>query len=314
MKKVLLTTTALTLAAGVASAEITFSGKGEAGFYRNAPTAAVAAGTAPTAGAYSATYTGAGPADDTGAISFSATAALANNVAASDEGTLRAAYVLALNAFNEGATQATLEALQKAQMELEVLELNQAYQTASAAVAKGATPTLSAYSGYDMNAAVSGASDNGMTFSFGFDMGAGMIADQDDDRAMDAQGAAVTNDQLTIGYAGYTIEIGDDLIDDVYDDSQNGDVALSGSLGDLTFKIVHDMDKDVEAVAATYASYSATAADLVGTYTAGTAATAAVYNTTSYSVGYTMGDDAIGKASKDPDDRGNAAAALSLTD
>ena len=40
MKKVLLTTTALTLAAGVASAEITFSGKGEAGFYRNAPAAA----------------------------------------------------------------------------------------------------------------------------------------------------------------------------------------------------------------------------------------------------------------------------------
>ena len=43
MKKVLLTTTALVLTAGVASAEITFSGKGEAGFYRTAPTAAVTA-------------------------------------------------------------------------------------------------------------------------------------------------------------------------------------------------------------------------------------------------------------------------------
>jgi len=41
MKKVLLTTTALVMTAGVASAEITFSGKGEAGVYRTAPTAAV---------------------------------------------------------------------------------------------------------------------------------------------------------------------------------------------------------------------------------------------------------------------------------
>jgi hypothetical protein len=40
MKKVLLTTTALVMTAGVASAEITFSGKGEAGVYRTAPTAA----------------------------------------------------------------------------------------------------------------------------------------------------------------------------------------------------------------------------------------------------------------------------------
>ena len=309
MKKVLLTTTALVMTAGVSSAEITFSGKGEAGFYRNAPTAAVAAGTAPTAGSYSATYTNT---DETGAISFTATGALATATAAA-EGTARAAYLAALDAHEAAATTTTLEALQKAQMDLEVVELNQAYQTASAAVAKGATPTLSAYSGYDMNAAVSGASDNGMTFSFGFDMGAGMIADQDDDRAMDAQGAAVTNDQLTIGYAGYTIEIGDDLIDDVYDDSQNGDVALSGSLGDLTFKIVHDMDKDVEAVAATYASYTAPAADLAGTYTAGTAATAAVYNTTSYSLGYTMGDVAFAMASTDHDDRGNAASSFSLT-
>ncbi len=32
------------------------------------------------------------------------------------------------------------------------------------------------YSGYDFNIAASGASDNGMTFAMGFDMGAGVIA------------------------------------------------------------------------------------------------------------------------------------------
>ena len=40
MKKVLLATSALALTAGVAHAEITFSGKAEAGIYRSAPTAA----------------------------------------------------------------------------------------------------------------------------------------------------------------------------------------------------------------------------------------------------------------------------------
>jgi len=43
MKKVLLTTTALVMTAGVASAEITFSGSGEAGFYRTGKVKAVAA-------------------------------------------------------------------------------------------------------------------------------------------------------------------------------------------------------------------------------------------------------------------------------
>ena len=43
MKKVLLTTTALAMTAGVASAEITFSGNGEAGFYRTGASKAVAA-------------------------------------------------------------------------------------------------------------------------------------------------------------------------------------------------------------------------------------------------------------------------------
>ena len=42
MKKVLLTTTALVMTAGVASADLAWTFKGEAGFYRNAPTAATA--------------------------------------------------------------------------------------------------------------------------------------------------------------------------------------------------------------------------------------------------------------------------------
>jgi len=152
-------------------------------------------------------------------------------------------------------------------------------------------------------------------------MGAGHIADQDDDRAMDPQGAAVTNDQLTIGYMGYTIEIGDDLIDDTYSDDQNGDIAISGSLGDLSFKLVTDMDDDVKAVAGGWVYTAETAATTArkstdATWAAGSLvyrdAVAAVYNPTSYSIGYTMGDIAFSMAGTEHDQFGNAAAKMSL--
>jgi hypothetical protein len=347
------------MTAGVASAEITFSGKGEAGFYRNAPTAAAAAvagrlttttnNTTVTAAA-SATNAAARASDHVeyvdgvlttvtstlaagiGAIADDADAGAAPTANSVNEAaanvreateTLRAARAtlagLAANSL-QSLVDTETDDVAIAEADLARAEAVLANMTGTAAVAKGATPNLAAYSGYDFNVAVSGASDNGMTFAMGFDMGEGMIADQDDDRAMDAQGAAIATSAMTIGYAGYTIEIGDDKIDDVYDDSQNGDVAISGALGDLTFKIVHDMDDDVEAVAA---SKVFTAADATGGVlgTSGyvnasfvdTAAVAAVYNTTSYSLGYTMGDVAFAMASTDHDDRGNAASSFSLT-
>ena len=356
MKKVLLTTTALTLAAGVASAEITFSGKGEAGFYRNAPTAAtsavagtvelfqstaandgsnVALSAAPAATANSGVwaYNASGVLAFTAATDDESDAAVANTSAAgvAKNGTVVAAQdAVALATDNLRQAQATAAAattlalqdtgatlVAVAQARLAAAEAALASAQGTAAAAKGATPNLAAYSGYDFNVAVSGASDNGMTFAMGFDMGEGMIADQDDDRAMDAQGAAIATSAMTIGYAGYTIEIGDDKIDDVYDDTQNGDVAISGALGDLTFKIVHDMDDDVEAVAAAKVYTAASGTAGATGYTRATftdrAAVAAVYNTTSYSLGYTMGDVAFGMASTDHDDRGNAASSFSLT-
>ena len=285
MKKVLLTTTALVLTAGVASAEITFSGTGEAGFYR---TAKVKAAAAPTKGCYTV---------DTAnnIIEYTATTVIANNCDAT------AATRLAAEAALETTLAATnADNIAEDRLDLEADKLNAARQKATAAAKAG---DMVAYSGYDFNVAASAAADNGMTFAFGFDMGAGHIADQDDDRTMDAQGGTIAADEVTIGYNGYTIKIGDDLIDDLYDDSQNGDVSLGGSFGDLTFNIVTDLDKDV---VKSEASASATTGAL-------TPAVAAVWNPTSYSVGYSMGDMSFAMAGTDHDDRGEAAASYSLT-
>jgi len=286
MKKVLLTTTALVLTAGVASAEITFSGTAEAGFYRSAKVKAAAA---PTKGEWNTGVTG-----YTGKLVFQKDEAL---------GAVTKDDVRAAEAALENALETDIDTVAKrATLELaaEKARLNYARQQATAAAKAG---DMVAYSGYDFNVALSGASDNGMTFAMGFDMGAGHIADQDDDRTMDAQSGTIGADEMTITYNGYTIGIGDDLIDDLYDDTQNGDVSLSGAFGDLTFALVTDMDKDV---AKTEIGTSATTGALV-------AGKAAVWNPTSYSVGYTMGDMSFSMAGTDHDDFGNSAAKYSLT-
>ena len=287
MKKVLLTTTALVLTAGVASAEITFSGVGEAGFYR---TAKVKAAAAPTLGCYSVDTTD-------NEVDFTATDTISATCAVTKATVLDNEQILAATLAN---TSATADATGEDRLDLLASELNLARQKATAAAKAG---DMVAYSGYDFNVAASAASDNGMTFAFGFDMGAGHIADQDDDRTMDAQGGTIAADEVTIGYNGYTIKIGDDLIDDLYDDSQNGDVSLGGSFGDLTFNIVTDMDKDVASAKATFDEDTGKL----------TPAVTAVYNPTSYSVGYSMGDMSFTMAGTDHDDYGNAAAKYSLT-
>jgi len=357
MKKVLLTTTALVMTAGVASAEITFSGTGEAGVYRTAPTAAVAAVagrdtnmngvTAPTAAdsdsivdtfaatdlvtTQTATSTTAADADEleylNGVLTLNKaatnTSAASAVTAAELEAAAQAARDAAANVaaatttYNTSATstagKTNLDALNLAKAAQALADAYYANLKGTAAVAKGATPKLKAYSGYDLDVAVSAASDNGMTFAMAFDMGAGSIADQDDDRAMDAQAGAIATSAATIGYAGYTFRVGDDKLDDLYDDSQNGDIGISGSLGDLTFSLVTDMDDDVKEVKAS-TKYTAPSAANAGDSTfVVTEAVAAVYNPTSYSIGYTMGDVAFSMAGTEHDDRGHSAAKMSLT-
>ena len=154
-----------------------------------------------------------------------------------------------------------------------------AAETGTAAVAAVKEGDMVAYSGYDMEVAVSSTLDNGMVVSAGFDMGAGSIADRDDDRVLDAQAAAVALSAVTIKNGGVTYVIGQDKIDDLYDDTQNGDVSVSGAMGGISYTLVADLDKDTKAVAASNIwTNSATAG--ADTFVQ-TAAVAAVHESTS---------------------------------
>ena len=107
-------------------------------------------------------------------------------------------------------------------------------------------------------------------------MGAGSIADRDDDRVLDAQAAAVALSAVTIKNGGVTYVIGQDKIDDLYDDTQNGDVSVSGAMGGISYTLVADLDKDTKALQLRTLDYRDS-----GRHIRSTAAVAAVHESTS---------------------------------
>ena len=102
------------------------------------------------------------------------------------------------------------------------------------------------YAGIDMNFAVSGASDNGMSFSTSVDMGSGNIRDGFDPLADDAQGTDFGAPTITIGMEGFTVAIGGNAANDnLYDDDlAGGGISVSGSAGDATFAVVTGLADD----------------------------------------------------------------------
>jgi len=67
---------------------------------------------------------------------------------------------------------------------------------------------------------------------------------------------------VTIKNGGVTYVIGQDKIDDLYDDTQNGDVSVSGAMGGISYTLVADLDKDTAAVAASTTYTTASAANV----------------------------------------------------
>ncbi|MDA8785749.1 porin, partial [Planktomarina temperata] len=71
---------------------------------------------------------------------------------------------------------------------------------------------------YDFDITASAESDNGVSVSVGFDMGAGNKIDYNDDDELEAQGAAVTDADVAVSYAGWTLTVDQAGIDNLFDD------------------------------------------------------------------------------------------------
>ena len=174
MKRILLTTTSLVLAAGVAQADITFSGS-----------------------------TGVALIDDNGASVYVAAVAAAQGVSGSSDDT-----------------------------------------AAVAGVARSTRDDMFFESYYDFNITASAESDNGVSVSVGFDMGAGNMIDYNDDDKLEAQGNDVGDADVKIGYAGWTLAVDNNGIDDLYDgDIGNADASLSGTIAGWAVAMTTDQDK-----------------------------------------------------------------------
>ena len=153
---------------------------------------------------------------------------------------------------------------------------------------------LAVYSGVDLGFALSGASDNGMTFSASLDMGGGQTLDTGDFE-LDTQDMGVDdNVSVTIGVSGLTIVLSQNGVDDLYDDDKAGDIGISGAMGDLTYSVTTGLEDDDPTSLSV--GYSAGAIS-------GSVATSDDGDASNVSISYAMGDITI-SAESDTDRAG----------
>ena len=153
--------------------------------------------------------------------------------------------------------------------------------TGGAGVFGAAGADLSVYSGVDLGFALSGASDNGMTFSASLDMGGGQTLDTGDFELDTQDMGTDDNVSVAIGVSGLTITLSQDGVDDLYDDDIAGDIGISGAMGDLTYSVVTGLE-DADPTSLSI-GYSAGAIS-------GSVATSDEGDASTVSVSYAMGD------------------------
>ncbi|MDA7798326.1 hypothetical protein N8973_00785, partial [bacterium] len=217
-KRILLTTTSLVLAAGVAQADITFSG---------------------TAGIALIDDNGASVATNTQA-SLNAAATAAAAVLA--EATTTAAGDGSATAAEQKANDAAKTAAAKADTSAAAAAL--AGPTAANATARATRDDMFFESYYDLNITASAESDNGVSVSLGLDLGGGNKIDYNDDDKLEAQGGTATDADVSVGYMGWTLAVDNNGIADLYDDDiENADASLSGTIAGWAVAVTTDQDK-----------------------------------------------------------------------
>ena len=192
----------MVLAAGVAQADITFSGATGIALIDDNGASMAAASADQRAGLVAA---------ERAAINADTNA---DTVAAGD-----AAETAAVQAANDAAAVATNTAMVAATAALAAYDCRPAgTNTAAAATARASRDGMFFESYYDFNITASAESDNGISVSVGFDMGAGNKIDYNDDDKLEAQGVDVGDADVAVSYAGWTLKVDQNGIDNLFDD------------------------------------------------------------------------------------------------
>jgi hypothetical protein len=185
--------------------------------------------------------------------------------------------------------------------------------TAAAGVSSNATNTdTEVWSGIDLNVSASVTTDGGMTITVGDDFGGGSLADWDDDYAIEAQTSDLDTPGVTITTGSTTITLDNQAIDDLYDDTQNGDIGISTSVGGMSVDVVLDTAATAAATAQT-AVYTAGNSTSTGQATVTTAGVAQAYANPSFSykISVPMAGFTLTAQGTDADDSGEGANKIS---
>jgi len=176
--------------------------------------------------------------------------------------------------------------------------------SAGAGVTSSAGADMTVWSGIDLNVAASATTDSGMTVSVAEDFGGGQLADYNDDYAIEDQTSDLDTPTITVSMGATTISLKEEGIDDLYDDTQQGDIGVSTSFGAATVALTLDTRSDETDTAAgvttddAQMSYSfGYSMDGITVSLTGTDADDAADAAMKVGVSYTMGDITVGLVS-----------------
>ena len=299
MKKLLIATTALVATAGMASADITISGHAAAGVYSGLSnkdgTAAVKAAaakisaTAVTAAMISAHNAKAAA----GAVS---TAALSSAIV-TDRAT---AETMRNELINERKVEADAQAKLSTRTAAEVKDQAAALESYDAMIAAtrgtdgvaAAAATVGTYSGDGIysNAGVdftmTGATDNGISFSASVNIDAGMEVDTGDFELDGNDGGTAGLGSVSMSGTFGTLTFDDGGIENLYSDSlTNADVSYATTVGAVSLTIAHDTASATKSANSVSAAYSASGMDFTLTASEATGGTS-----TELAVSYALND------------------------
>ncbi|MDA8770501.1 porin [Planktomarina temperata] len=152
---------------------------------------------------------------------------------------------------------------------------------------------------YDFDITASAESDNGVSVSVGFDMGAGNKIDYNDDDELEAQGNTVGDADVAVSYNGWTLTVDQGGIDNLFDDTDGTqDVQISGSIAGWSVAMTSDQEGSTNSY-----KVGGNVGGVALTFT-GTNIDDALGDATGISASYAMGDLTVSASMSDESDDG----------
>ena len=286
MKKLLIATTALVATAGMASADITITGHAAAGIYSGLDATAAVKGLVPTTNTavVASTLNASSGALTAGKLTAAVMPATPDVATTAEQKTFQEAVAEAREdlAQAKANSSSTLKTVADAELAVAAAEADLAIALGSAASASGD----GVYSNAGVDFTMTGATDNGISFSATVNIDAGTEVDTGDFELDGKDGGTAGLGAVSMTGAFGTLTFDDGGIDNLYDDGlAAADVSYSTTIGAVSLTIAHDTAGGAAANSLS-AGYSASGM----TFTLAATESATSGTSTDLSVAYALND------------------------